>query len=317
MRVKRTFVGAFVPKRLNQQHFKMQRVLLMMVAGARCAAGYGTLDFDQVVNLRESAANHTASFPRLDDAIVDKLADRSLTTPPAHHANMDTTVLGKAAQPMASARRPGLRTPLSQRAIHASAQRRGVPGFAPAGTLVPVDNRRTLLALLGTGAAVAMGSRLPIKGSWPWSDDADMARTALPAAAVVLRVAETTALMEDELRQSAVLSEQQRIESGIPLIGRRYVVNSVDILLRNSKLASVPRTGAAVEALREVARIAERGAGALSSEEYLAMAGQCKAAREQLGGRVFELMPRWQRDEGRAVQERIRAADQERMRELA
>lgn len=136
----------------------------------------------------------------------------------------------------------------------------------------------------------------------------------LPAAAVLLRAAEVTAVQEALLRRSAAATEQQRLDDGL-LVGRQDMIMSVDILVRNTKLERVPNAGAAVAALQGIKRIAEvSGEGPLRDTELLAMARQYEAAREELRA-VFELMPTRERERGLELVRKLRAQDDERLRD--
>eukprot|EP00746_Dinoflagellata_sp_MGD_P058879 gnl/MRDRNA2_/MRDRNA2_251520_c0_seq1.p1 gnl/MRDRNA2_/MRDRNA2_251520_c0~~gnl/MRDRNA2_/MRDRNA2_251520_c0_seq1.p1 ORF type:complete len:282 (-),score=57.44 gnl/MRDRNA2_/MRDRNA2_251520_c0_seq1:41-886(-) len=138
----------------------------------------------------------------------------------------------------------------------------------------------------------------------------------LPQAAVVLRIAEVTSIMEKQLRQSATFDVQQRMEMNIPIIGRSNMAMSVDILLRNSKLESIPNSAPAVRALREVTRIAEANEGPLNKDEFLAMARQYEIARQELRA-TFESMPKEQQEQGRAIARGLFVEDQKRMQQPA
>jgi hypothetical protein len=57
---------------------------------------------------------------------------------------------------------------------------------------------------------------------------------------------------------------------------------SIGVLLKKSKLEEIPKSGPAVQILREIARIAEKGNGALTAEELKQMAEAYNKARDEL-----------------------------------
>lgn len=133
----------------------------------------------------------------------------------------------------------------------------------------------------------------------------------LPQEVVILRIAEVTDIMEKQLLQNAANPWNYDVLE--TPIGRDNMVQSVAILLRNSKLAEIPNAGKALNALQEVSRIATASSGPLTKEEYLAMARQYEATREELR-LVFGALPKERQDEAKAIARSLRAADEERMR---
>jgi hypothetical protein len=138
---------------------------------------------------------------------------------------------------------------------------------------------------------------------------------------MVLQVAETTAAMQTILVQSArdveSLTEQQRKEAGRwPPITRNELKQSVDVLLRSSKLATFGDAGAeAAGILNGVKLTAGAGSGVITSDEYLIMARQYEQARDALKT-VFESFSEVQQAEGREAVRKLQAAFAERVRQL-
>lgn len=141
----------------------------------------------------------------------------------------------------------------------------------------------------------------------------------LTSAAVILQVAENTAAMQQILMKSASdmdeLTVQERSEKGRPPIGRSELKASVDLLLRNSKLATIPNAREAADTLRGVKAIADTGNGSLQRDELTAMAKQYARAGEELQ-KVFEAMPAEEQAEGKAITRELRAARNERVRAI-
>lgn len=173
---------------------------------------------------------------------------------------------------------------------------------------LPTSTALTPLPVLGRRAAVCAASSsaflLPRRGASANQD--------LPPSAVLLRAAEVTALQESLLRRAASMSEQQRIDEGL-LIGRPQMSMSVDIFLKNTKLATVRSTEECVATIRGVASIAEAGEGPLTEVELTAMARQYATARSELR-QVFERLPEGEQEKGREVARKLRAEDEARIR---
>ena len=132
----------------------------------------------------------------------------------------------------------------------------------------------------------------------------------LPAAVVVLRVAEVTEKMEQLMLQAALY--QKRGEGEELVVGRPQMEQSIGILLSKTKLGQMPNSGAAVKELRSIAMIALAGQGALSSEELVNMARAYSRARDALR-RVFESFSEAERGEAKLVFRRLQEEDRARM----
>ena len=169
--------------------------------------------------------------------------------------------------------------------------------------------------VFGLGAAMALASQNVRRAA------AAEQPLPLPPAAMVLQVAETTAAMQTILVQSArdveSLTEQQRKEAGRwPPITRNELKQSVDVLLRSSKLATFGDAGAeAAGILNGVKLTAGAGSGVITSDEYLIMARQYEQARDALKT-VFESFSEVQQAEGREAVRKLQAAYAERVRQL-
>jgi len=142
----------------------------------------------------------------------------------------------------------------------------------------------------------------------------------LPPAAVVLQIAETTASIQGMLMQSVKdmddLTEQQRKDVGRwPPINRNELKKSVDVLLSNSRLATMPNGSEAAGILNGVKLTANAGSGAITRDEYIIMAKQFGQTRDALR-KVFELFSEAQQAEGRAIVREQIAADEERIRQV-
>ena len=172
----------------------------------------------------------------------------------------------------------------------------------PLGAAEPAISRRALM--LGAAAAALLPG--PHRAT---------AANELPPAVVMLRVAEVTDFQEAMMRRSARDTEDERRREGLEF-GRPQMIMSTDILLRNTKLGSLPGCAAPALTLGGVKRIANVGEGALSSEELLMMASQYAKARAEL--RVaFEALPAEEQREGKEIARRLRAEDDARKRQAA
>ena len=132
----------------------------------------------------------------------------------------------------------------------------------------------------------------------------------MPAAVVVLRVAEVTEKMEQLMLQAALY--QERGEGEELVVGRPQMEQSIGVLLSKTKLGQMPSSGAAVKELRSIAMIALAGQGALSSEELVNMARAYSRARDALR-RVFESFSEAERGEAKLVFRRLQEEDRARM----
>lgn len=164
--------------------------------------------------------------------------------------------------------------------------------------------RRWFVAASGhAGLACFAGLGTPAAG-------ADATAGTMSSATVMLRVAEVTDYQERVLRSSAALSEKQRDEEGL-VFARNQIKLSVEILLKNTKLGSLPGGAQPALTLADVQRVAERGDGPFTSTELLAMAALYARAREEL--RVaFMAMPADEQRDGKEAARLLRAADDER-----
>ena len=99
------------------------------------------------------------------------------------------------------------------------------------------------------------------------------------------------------------------------MIGRADMVKSIDVMIANSQLASIPGGSEAASTLRGVQVVAKAGTGSLSAAEYELMANQYAAAREDLR-RAFQAMSAGAQAEGKAFVRGLRAKDEARMQEM-
>ena len=127
----------------------------------------------------------------------------------------------------------------------------------------------------------------------------------LPPAEVILDVAENTDAMEGLMRESAREAKAGRQ----PVIKRGDMVKSVNVMLANSKLSSIPGADEAAGDLRRIAEIARARSGPLRSDEFLSMAEKYSDARNALR-RSFEALPRKQQEAGKAIARKKRAAEE-------
>lgn len=144
-------------------------------------------------------------------------------------------------------------------------------------------------------------------------------------AAMLLQLAEQTAAMEGIMRQSAKdierLTLEQRESAGAAnqgpgVVGRRDMIMSIDIMIANSKLESIPNGAEAAGTLRAIQLTARSGKGPLSSDEYLAMAAVYRNAREVDLRRAFEAFGPEEQAEGKAIVRKASEQDLTRMREM-
>jgi hypothetical protein len=182
----------------------------------------------------------------------------------------------------------------------------GLRATAPAATAVQglcaiSLDRRSAAGLGASAAATALLLPLPAPAA------------ELPPAAVILRVAEVTQFQEDALRRAASYSDEEERERAGYAFGRNQMEMSVDVLLRNTRLSSLPGCATPALTIGEVKRIASRRDGMLSQADLLAMAAAYSRSREEL--RVaFEAMPERERREGKEIVRGLKAADDERKR---
>ena len=144
-------------------------------------------------------------------------------------------------------------------------------------------------------------------------------------AAMILQMAENTASMEGILRQSAKeaaeLTERQRDERGATnmgpgVIGRADMMQSIDVMIKNSQLTTISGGSEAASTLMVVKVIANTGKGPLSADEYELMAKQYSVAREDLR-RAFEAMAPDAQAKGKDIVRGLREKDAARMRQLS
>jgi len=147
----------------------------------------------------------------------------------------------------------------------------------------------------------------------------DLAGITYTPAAMILQMAEQTASMEGMMKVSASDSKTktkvQRIVAGSKgegpgVVVRTDLVRSVDVMVTNSKVASF--SPAAAVSLRGISRIVNGGTGDMNQDEYLAVARQYEAAREDLR-RAFESLSSEKQAEGKIIMRGLRAKDEERM----
>ena len=116
------------------------------------------------------------------------------------------------------------------------------------------------------------------------ADEIKLAGISFTPAAMLLQMAEQTASMEGIMRQSAKeinaqFTEQQRDERGANnlgpgVIGRVDMVKSIDVMITNSKISTIPGGSEAASTLRGIQVVAKTGSGALTADEYELMAKQ-------------------------------------------
>jgi hypothetical protein len=130
----------------------------------------------------------------------------------------------------------------------------------------------------------------------------------LPVGAIILRAIGQAENQVRMLMQSAELSDTERFAQGLA-IGRRQAAMSVDLLLQNTGLPTLPGCALPAATLGKVRKIADGKSGMLTRAELQQLAQQYALAQEQL--RVaFERLPEADQDEGLAVEEQLRAADE-------
>jgi len=164
------------------------------------------------------------------------------------------------------------------------------------------------------------GARVESQQTADSSPTIDLAGLSYTPAAMMLQLAEQTASMEGMLRASASetksLSRAQRIDAGSKgkgpgVVSRRDLLQSVDIMVSNSKVASLAPTAALT--LGGIPRIVNGGTGDMRDDEYLAVADYYKAAREDLR-LAFERLEPEKQAEAKTFVRQIRAKDEERLR---
>ena len=142
---------------------------------------------------------------------------------------------------------------------------------------------------------------------------------------MLLMMADNAASMEGIVRQSskdvaAGLTEEQRDERGATnqgpgVIGRTDMIKSIDVMISNSQLTTIPGGTEASSTLRGIQAVAKSGKGSLSADEYELIAKQYAAAREDLR-RAFEAMSPEAQAEGKAFVRGLRVKDELAMRKM-
>jgi len=135
-------------------------------------------------------------------------------------------------------------------------------------------NRRQFLSDVGISSVLLIVNPLAAVGADKFKDDQ------VPPGVVVLRIADVTATMENLMLQAAGFLESG--EGDEIVIGRVQMPQSIGVLLKKSKLEEIPNSGPAVQTLRKIVRIAEKGNGALTAEELKKMAEAYSKARDEL-----------------------------------
>lgn len=196
-------------------------------------------------------------------------------------------------------------------------------------TATPFISRRNtitglLTALILTPHPALAGidvSGLRVEGSDSKSN-IELAGATYTPAAMILQMAEQTASMEGMMRASAsemtTKSKPERILAGSKGLGpgvvaREDLVKSADVMITNSKIVTI--APAAAVTLAGVKRVANGGKGDMTKEEYLQVATQYSAAREDLR-RAFETMTEEDQVKGKGIMRSMRAKDEERMRAM-
>ena len=136
-------------------------------------------------------------------------------------------------------------------------------------------------------------------------------------AAMILQLAEQTSSMEGMMKVSAeeasTLSKFERIARGVKgeglgVIDRSGLTRSVDVLVENSKLATIAPSAAL--RLREIPRILASSKGDMTSDEYTAVAAEYARARDDLKG-AFDALPEDEKEEGLKIVRILRTKDAE------
>lgn len=142
-------------------------------------------------------------------------------------------------------------------------------------------------------------------------------------AAMILQMAEQTASMEGIMRQSALdgtdrrMTRGQRVAAGSNgegpgVVARDDLVRSVEVMVANSRIAAfAPAAAVTLQGIPPLVRI---GTGDLTPDEYVAVANKYEAAREDLR-RAFDTLSPQEQEEGKTIVRRLRAGDEERMRQ--
>jgi len=138
---------------------------------------------------------------------------------------------------------------------------------------------------------------------------------------MILQMAEQTASMEGMMRASASdmqgKSRKERIEAGSQgkgpgLVSRNDLTQSVAVMVRNSKIATIaPKAAITLQAIPDYLSNKSPTTD-MTFDEYLTVANKYNDAREDL--RIaFENMPSEDQDEGKQIVRAIRRRDMERM----
>jgi len=148
------------------------------------------------------------------------------------------------------------------------------------------------------------------------SNNIELAGITYTPAAMMLQMAEQTASMEGIMRESAketkTKTKPQRIEAGSKgegpgVVARGDLVQSTDVMIRNSRIAEIAPVAAMT--LRGIPRIVDGGKGDMTIDDYLAVAKQYEAAREDIR-RAFEGMSVEEQMVGKSIVRKLRAKDE-------
>lgn len=146
-------------------------------------------------------------------------------------------------------------------------------------------DRRTALASLGgccalafNGAATASGAAAIPKEGFIFEEDL---KDGLSPAVKMLRIIEQTEFLEQMLRKSAALSNEDRFAQGL-LVGPDQLKTSIDLLLRNSQLGELLACAPAVQTLDGIKSLANRCGDKLTPADLLQAADQYVVARGQV-----------------------------------
>ena len=194
--------------------------------------------------------------------------------------------------------------------------------FKPQPNLCASFGRRN--ALCSSLPVLALGFWMP-PAAFATEKAIDVLGFAYTPTAMVLQLAEQTASMEGIMRESAKEAETMTLEQrdqaggnamGPGVIGRGDMIQSVDVMIKNSQLeTSIPNGRDAAATLRGIQIIARGRKGELSKDEYVLMAAVYSATRDELR-KLFEASTPEERAEGKAIVRKLAAKDNERMRAM-
>lgn len=136
-----------------------------------------------------------------------------------------------------------------------------------------------------------------------------VAEAELPAGVRMMRAQEQAQMQAQMIQRSAAMTNEERFDQGLAM-GRGQAAKSIDVLLRNEALATLPGCSKPAATLRDAARAISKADGPLTPKELTRLASTYELAAFQIETALTAL-PEAQRRDAQRVAARMRAADDE------